>query len=109
MIVKPQATVTEVDDPFCGFRLYRLVALKRALKDVPDGGAFLRHEGWACSLELLAAVTPHLRSATQVDIATDYSRRYRGSRFRAIATLWGLLKASRDPRLRRRAPAESQA
>ena len=46
MIVKPQATVTEVDDPFCGFRLYRLVALKRALKDVgleePDAATDLR-------------------------------------------------------------------
>jgi len=108
MIVKPQATVADVEDPFCGFRMYRLVALKRALKEVPDGDALLRHEGWASSLELLTAVTPHLRSAAQVDISTDYSRRYRGSRFRAIATLWGLLRASRDPRLRRRA-AEGRA
>jgi len=103
MIVKPQGTAAEVEDPFCGFRMYRLVALKRALKEVPDGGALLRHEGWASSLELLTAVTPYLRSAAQVDISTDYSRRYRRSRFRAVATLWGLLRASRDPRLRRRA------
>jgi len=103
MIVKPQGTAAEVEDPFCGFRMYRLVALKRALNEVPDGGALLRHEGWASSLELLTAVTPFLRSAAQVDISTDYSRRYRRSRFRAGATLWGLLRASRDPRLRRRA------
>ena len=103
MLVKPQGTAAEIEDPFCGFRMYRLVALKRALNEVPDGGALLRHEGWASSLELLTAVTPYLRSAAQVDISTDYSRRYRRSRFRAVATLWGLLRASRDPRLRRSA------
>lgn len=108
LLVKPRGTAADVEDAFCGFRLYRLVALKRALADVPAGGALLRHEGWACSLELLAAVTPHLRSATQVDIATDYSRRYRKSRFRPLSTLWGLVKASRDPRLRR-AAAEGRA
>jgi glycosyltransferase involved in cell wall biosynthesis len=108
MIVKSKAKTADVEDPFCGFRLYRLVALKRALKDVPEGGDLLRHEGWACSLELLTAVTPHLRSATQVEISTDYTRRYRRSRFRALSTLWGLLRASRDPRLRQRT-AEGRA
>jgi glycosyltransferase involved in cell wall biosynthesis len=101
MIAKPGTMPAEVEDPYCGFRLYRLVALKGALRQVPEGGTLLRHEGWASSLELLTAVTPHLRSAVQVDISTDYSRRYRRSRFRAGATLWGLLRASRDPRLRR--------
>lgn len=108
MIARSRGAPSGVEDPFCGFRLYRLVALKRALKDVPEGGALLNHEGWACSMELLAAVTPHLRSAAQVDIPTDYSRRYRRSRFRATSTLWGLYRASRDPRLRRR-PVEGQA
>lgn len=108
MIVKPQGTASDVEDPFCGFRLYRLIALKRALADVPAGGALLQHDGWACSLELLAAVTPHLRSAVQVEISTDYSRRYRRSRFRALSTLWGLFKVSRDPRVRRR-PVEGRA
>ena len=63
MIVKPQGVPAEVEDPFCGFRLYRLIALKRALKEVPAGASLLQHDGWACSMELLAAVTPHLRSA----------------------------------------------
>jgi len=108
MIARPGAIAAEVEDPYCGFRLYRLVSLKRALADVPDGGALLRHEGWASSLELLTAVTPYLRSTAQVDISTDYSRRYRSSRFRVGATLWGLLRASRDPRLRGRA-AEGRA
>jgi len=108
MIVKSRALSPDVEDPFCGFRMYRLIVLKRALGDLPDGGSLLRHEGWASSVELLAAVTPHLRKATQVDISTDYSRRYRRSRFRAMATLWGLLRASRDPRLKQRA-AEGKA
>lgn len=108
MIVKPGGLYPEVEDPFCGFRLYRLMVLKRALSELPEGTPLLRHEGWASSVELLAAVTPHLRKATQVDISTDYSRRYRRSRFRALSTLWGLVRASRDPRLKRRA-AEGSA
>lgn len=101
MITRPPALAESEEDPYCGFRLYRLVALKRALQDLPDGGRLLRHDGWAASLELLTAVAPHLRSSAQVDIATDYTRRYRPSRFRALATLWGLFRAARDPRLRR--------
>lgn len=100
MIARPPALSESEEDPYCGFRLYRLVALKRALREVPEGGRLLRHDGWAASMELLTAVAPYLRSSAQVDIATDYTRRYRTSRFRALTTLWGLLRAARDPRLR---------
>ena len=117
MISRPAALAESEEDPYCGFRLYRLIALKRALRDVPDGGRLLRYDGWAASMELLTVVAPHLRSSTQVDIATDYTRRYRTSRFRALSTLWGLFRASRDPRLKkiavsgdsRRSPAERTA
>jgi glycosyltransferase involved in cell wall biosynthesis len=96
----PQTLANAADDPYCGFRLYRLIVLKRALKELPDGAMLLHHDGWAASMELLSAVAPHLRSSSQVDIAPDYTRRYRTSRFRALATLWGLMRARRDPRLR---------
>lgn len=101
MIARPPALANSEEDPYCGFRLYRLIALKRALRDVPDNGRLLRYDGWAASMELLTVVAPHLRSSAQVDIATDYTRRYRGSRFRALSTLWGLFRAARDPRLKR--------
>jgi glycosyltransferase involved in cell wall biosynthesis len=100
MITRPAALADLDEDPFCGFRLYRLVALKRALKEVPGDARLLRYDGWAASMELLTAVAPHLRSSVQVDIATDYTRRYRTSRFRAFSTLWGLFRAARDPRFR---------
>jgi hypothetical protein len=101
MISRPAALADADEDPYCGFRMYRLITLKRALKDVPEGGSLLRHDGWAASMELLTVVTPHLRSSAQVDVSADYTRRYRTSRFRAVNTLWGLLRASRDPRLKR--------
>jgi len=100
MISLPTALEGCEDDPYCGFRLYRLISLKRALRDVPEGGTLLRHDGWAASMELLTVVRPHLRTSAQVDLTTDYTRRYRVSRFRALGTLWGLLRAARDPRLR---------
>lgn len=101
MISLPSGLEGCEEDPYCGFRMYRLIALKRALRDVPADGTLLRHDGWAASMELLAVVRPYLRSSTQVDLETDYSRRYRVSRFRAVGTLWALLRAVRDPRLRR--------
>ena len=100
MIARPPALADREDDPYCGFRMYRLVTLKRALRDVPQNGRLLQYEGWAASMELLTVVAPHLRSSVQVDLAADYTRRYRTSRFRALATLWGLFRAARDPRLR---------
>lgn len=98
---RPVGIPDGVDDPFCSFRLYRLTALKRALRDLSaSGDRLLLHDGWAASLELLRAVSPHLRRTEQVEIPTDYSRRYRRSRFRALPALWGLVRASRDRRHR---------
>jgi len=89
------------EDPLCGFRLYRLSVLRNILRELPSQDArLLRHEGWAANAELLAAVRPHVRRSEQVNVALDYSRRYRTSRFRALPQLWGLLRAGRDPRLR---------
>ena len=90
----------QTGDAFVGYRLYRLVVLKRTLKDVPKGRSLLRHDGWAASVELLAAVGPHVRKAAVVDAPYNTDRRYRASRFKPVSELWALHKARRDPQLR---------
>ena len=94
-----------VEDPLGGFRLYRLFLLYRALQDLPSPDApLLRYDGLAANAELLMAVAPHVRQVEQVAYDLDYSRRYRGSRFRLLSELWDLYRARKDRRLRREAP-----
>jgi glycosyltransferase involved in cell wall biosynthesis len=94
-----------IADPVAGFRLLRLFTVKRAFEEVPEGGRLLRHDGWAANVDLLAAVAPHVRRAEEVEVETDYGRRYRESRFRAVPELWGILRAARAGRRRLAAAA----
>ena len=91
----------QVEDPLCGFRLYRLVALKRVLALAADGEPLLRHAGWAANLELLLTVWPHVRQFEDMEVTLDYSRHSRVSRLRAGRQIWDVFRASRDRRLRR--------
>lgn len=91
----------EIQDPFCGFRLYRLMTLKKALSAGPSrDGRLLRHDGWAANAELLLTTRPYVRRAEQVEFRSDYDRRYRESRFRVLPELWSVYRAVRDRRLR---------
>ena len=86
-----------VEDPFCGFRLYRLFLLHRAIQDLPDGrDRLLRHDGWAANAEMLAAVRPHVRQMQQVPFDKDYGRRYRATRFRLLSEMWDLWSLRRE-------------
>lgn len=96
---------SEVDDPLSTLRLYRLFVLRKAVDELPSEDApLLRHEGWAANAELLARVWPHVRQVDQVPYSSDYSRRYRDSRFRFFSELWGVFRAGRDDRLRAMGP-----
>ncbi len=83
-----------VSDPLCGFRAYRLVVLKKALRDRP--GPLLNSHGWAANLELLGIVAPFARRITEAPFDLRYDARQRPSRFRAIRTLRGLLRVRRE-------------
>lgn len=87
-----------VEDPLTGFRLYRLIVLKRALDGLERDTPLLLHDGWAANVELLSAVAPFVRRSEQVDVSVDYSRRYRTSRFRPLPELWSVFRASRKVR-----------
>ncbi len=100
LVGRPSGVPAEIDDLFCSFRLFRLMALKRALGALPDQGHLLHHEGWAANMELLSVVAPHLRRLEQLDVPIDYTRRYRTTRFRPLHEMWAVVRAARDGRLR---------
>jgi hypothetical protein len=87
-----------VEDPLAGYRLYRLIVLKRALDGLDKDTPLVQHDGWAANVELLSAVSPYVRRSEQVDVTIDYSRRYRASRFRPLPELWSVFRASKAVR-----------
>ena len=84
-----------VSDPLCGFRAYRLIVLKKALRDVRDG-PLLSNDGWAANLELLGIVAPYARRIAEAPLNLRYDIRRRPSRFRPVRTLRGLLRVRRQ-------------
>jgi glycosyltransferase involved in cell wall biosynthesis len=84
-----------VADPLCGFRAYRVVVLKKALRDresLCDAA-----EPWVANLETLARTVPHARRVEDSPLALRYDRLTRPSRFRAVPTLRSLLRVRRAP------------
>ena len=69
----------QVSDPISGLRAYRVGLLKRTLKDA-DSEPVIRRDGWAASLELLAAVAPHTRRVEETPSQPRYDRHMRRSR-----------------------------
>jgi glycosyltransferase involved in cell wall biosynthesis len=84
-----------VSDPLCGFRAYRLIVLKKALRDLPDG-PLLSKDSWVANFELLGIVAPYARRIAEAPLDLRYDIRRRPSRFRPVRTLRGLLRVRRE-------------
>ena len=74
-----------VTDPLGGMRAYRVIVLKKALRDRPE--PLLLADGWAANLELLGQLIPHARRISEVQLEPRYDLRMRPSRFRPVRTL----------------------
>jgi glycosyltransferase involved in cell wall biosynthesis len=81
-----------VSDPLSGFRAYRVIVLKKALRDRNGSGSLLSRDGWAANIELLGVVTPHARRIEEAPVDLRYDLRVRDSRFRSVPTLRSLLR-----------------
>ena len=116
-LARPPGVPEGLTDPWNGFRLYRLVVLRRALADLAEGERLMTEDGWAANLQLLLRVAPHLRQWDEVEVPFDLSRRYRESRFDAWDEMRSLFRVGssrpggrasasrpRSPRDRRIAP-----
>jgi len=79
-----------VSDPLSGLRAYRIIVLKKALRELGDE-PLLDREGWAGQLQLLERVVPHARRVEEVPLRLEYGLRRRDTRFRPLRTLWDLL------------------
>ena len=80
-----------VRDPLSGFRAYRVIVLKKALRALDEGRNLVAADGWGANLELLSRAAPHARRIAEAPIAANFLRRERASRFRALPSLRGLV------------------
>ncbi|MGE0160432.1 MAG: glycosyltransferase family 2 protein [Gemmatimonadales bacterium] len=79
-----------VSDPLGGLRAYRVIVLKKALRD--RATPLLTTDGWAANVELLGRLAPHARRITEAPLSMRYDLQMRPSRFRPVRTLWSLAR-----------------
>jgi len=70
-----------VSDPLTGLRAYRVIVLKKALREHPEKDSLMKSHGWAANVELLAAVAPHARRIAEAPAEFRYDLQVRPSRF----------------------------
>jgi glycosyltransferase involved in cell wall biosynthesis len=96
----PGGSASAVADPLVGLRAYRVIVLKKALRDRAE--PLVTSEGWAANVELLDKLVPHARRVAEVPLEARRSKRVRPSRFKTWPTLVALAKVrgslSRAPR-----------
>ncbi|MEM7413892.1 MAG: glycosyltransferase family 2 protein [Gemmatimonadota bacterium] len=85
-------TGAPVNDPMAGLRAYRVIVLKKALRDRPEEQPLIRSDGWAANVELLDALAPHARRIAEVPTNLRFDLQARPSRFRPWKTLIGLAR-----------------
>jgi glycosyltransferase involved in cell wall biosynthesis len=95
-----------VSDPLCGFRAYRVIVLKKALREGAEPMA-TASERWAANLELLGALVPHARRLEEAPLSLRYGLQTRPSRFKALRTLRDLRRVGRSPLLWTGAPGSA--
>jgi glycosyltransferase involved in cell wall biosynthesis len=85
-VLGPSLKDCPVSDPFCGYRIYRVIVLKKALRDLGDA-PLVRHLGWAANVGLLEMAVHHARRVEEVPLGLRYDIRTRKTRFRTVQTL----------------------
>mgnify|MGYP006093102037 CR=1 FL=1 len=81
-----------VSDPLSGLRAYRVIVLKKALRDRPVEQPLLQSEGWASNVELLGRLAPHARCIAESPLGLRYDLQLRESRFKPWKTFIGLAR-----------------
>lgn len=81
-----------VSDPLAGLRVYRIIVLKKALRDRPEDDPLILTDGWAANVELLGKLAPHARRIAEAPLDIRYDLRMRPSRFKPGRTLLALAR-----------------
>jgi glycosyltransferase involved in cell wall biosynthesis len=85
-----------VSDPLSGFRAYRVIVLKKVLRE-ESAGPLLSTDGWTANLELLGLVAPHARRIEEAPLTPRYDLQVRPSRVRAFPVLKDLFRVRGRP------------
>jgi len=82
-----------VSDPLSSLRAYRLIVVRKALREGEgeDDDTLLASDGWAANLELLVRTAPHARRVDEMPYRMRAGPRSRPSRFEPWKELRGLL------------------
>lgn len=81
-----------VSDPLVGYRAYRIIVLRKALRELEDDGRdLMSRDGWAGNLELLTRTAAHARRIEESPVQARFRHRRRESRFRPWETIKGIL------------------
>ena len=84
-----------VDDPgvdrLLGFRAYRVVVVRRALR-AARSRPLITTDGWAANAELIKVLTPFARRIARVPVGLRYDIRWRRTRVRVFATVRELFR-----------------
>jgi len=80
-----------VSDPLGGFRAYRVIVLKKVLREETTA-PLLSTEGWTANVELLGLVAPHARRIEEAPLTPRYDLQVRPTRVRAFQVLKELFR-----------------
>jgi glycosyltransferase involved in cell wall biosynthesis len=89
-VLGPARRNAPVSDPLEGFRIYRVIVLKKAFRD-RERPVVRSHERWAANLELLEILAPYARRIEERPVTLRHHLRTRESRFQTLRSLQGLL------------------
>ena len=96
-MIRPFVDTKGVDDPFNGFRLYRISLLRELIKTMGDL-PIVTTDGWAANVELLVKLMPLARRIERVPVASRYDIRPRESRIRPLSDALSLYKYTKGSR-----------
>ncbi len=85
---------TPPGDPLQGFRAYRAIAVRKALREAGER-PLIGTDGWAANAELMKVLTPHARRVASVPLERRYDLRRRPTRVRILATIRQILRLRR--------------
>jgi len=91
-VLRGSTAAAPVRDPLCGLRAYRVVVLRKALRERGER-PLAEGSGWTANLELARELTPYARRISDTPVSLRYDLRRRRSRMRLISTIRGLLRA----------------
>ena len=78
-------------DPLQGFRAYRAVVVKKAMRAAGDR-PLITTDGWAANAELLKVLAPFARRVAEVPVSLRYDIRRRPTRVRVFPTVREILR-----------------